>query len=115
LANPYMIPCILKIPHGQPEVWRTTNWEWEEYAKESPPEFFQLWQPNERKWLKSMWEKAEFQAFVQTHIDLRQRLTNESVGPVRSDLVKRLYALADAPKAEGRLRVVKSSEGEPRH
>ncbi len=56
LANPYLIPAILGLPHGQPEVWRGSNWEAEDYVAESPPEFINLWQPDEKLWLRSVWD-----------------------------------------------------------
>ena len=51
-----------------------------------------------------------FQKFVQTHIDLRLRLNNERVGPVRSDIVEKLSALGKRPAKAPELRLVTPSD-----
>ena len=93
-ANVYMLPTILKIPHGQPDVSRGSNWQDEEYIKGGPLEFLNSWQKKELAWLKSVWESTEFQEFVETHKDLVTRLSNEPVGQRRFALVNALHTLS---------------------
>lgn len=96
--NVYMIPAILGIPHGQPKVRRGSNWQDEEYILGAPPEFLAMWHPEEKKWLRSVWESLEFREFVQTHINLVSQLDHEPVGSKRSALVDALYALPSGGK-----------------
>jgi len=91
--NAYMIPAILGIPHGQPSIDRSSNWEYEEYILNGPQEFLTMWRPEEKAWMKSVWDSPEFKAFVQTHLDLVSQLARESVGPKRTELVNALSSL----------------------
>ncbi len=52
-----------------------------------------MWRPEEKAWLLSVWDSADFKDFVQTHIDLVRQLTHEPRGEKRTALVKALYAL----------------------
>ena len=92
-ANVYILPALLKVAHGQPDVKRASNWQEEEYINNGPQEFLNLWQPEELAWLKSVWEGQEFREFVQMHSDLVRKISDEPVGPRRSALVDALHAM----------------------
>lgn len=93
LANPYILPAILNIPHGQPDVRRGSNWHKEDYVAEAPPEFLRMWTESERRWLQTVWDNQEFKALVKEHVKLVSALSDEPVGPRRSELVGRLFSL----------------------
>jgi hypothetical protein len=113
LANPYFIPALLGLPHGQPEVQRSSNWEHEEFVTETPPEFLNMWTPEERVWLKAKWQSSEFTSFVKTHIGLCQQLSGAEVGPHRSELVNQLFAMATRPSGKAKLKMVSDCSGWP--
>lgn len=92
--NVYLIPAILGIPHGQPSGLRCgSNRQDEDYIACAPPAFLTLWRAEERAWLQSIWDSADFRGFVQAHIGIMRQLSGEPVGEKRSNLVKALYAL----------------------
>ena len=107
LANPYMIPHILAIPHQQPQIWHGSSWQHEDYAVEGPAEFTSLWSQDEKAWLNTVWISKVFKVFVSLHTDLSAQLDRENVGPKRSELVERLYSLGERPKIRSHLELVK--------
>ncbi len=112
-ANPYLIPAILDIPHGQPEVRRGCNWEEQEYVTEAPPQFLNVLQTFDRAWLKTVWQSSDFQEFVKTHIDLETKLANEPVGLSRTALIEAIHALRQRTAGRPRLALVKCTSGHP--
>ncbi len=108
MANTYIIPAILDIPHGQPEVRRWSNWQDEEYIRQAPQEFLAMWRLEEKAWLKSVWEKPDFRDFVQTHMELMCKLDREPRGPGRKALVEVLSALCENGKSKGAAKASKS-------
>lgn len=95
--NVYLIPAVLGIPHGQPSgLRRGSNWEDEDYIAHAPSEFLSVWRQEEKAWLQSIWNSADFKDFVQTHISLVRQLTHEPRGEKRTALVKALYALPNS-------------------
>ena len=111
-ANPYLIPTILGILHGQPKVRRGSNWQDEEYILGAPPEFLTLWRSEEKAWLRLVWESAEFIEFVQMHIELVSRLAAEPPSLKRSALVEALSAL---PLGDKNPKPAKPRKGETVH
>ena len=107
LANPYIIPHILGIPHGQPQAWRGSSWGQEDYAAESPIEFIDLWNQDEKTWMKSIWESERFKSFVHLHTDLSAQLDREELGPKRNSLVEHLYSLRNRSSARSHLTLVR--------
>lgn len=95
LANPYLIPSILSVHHGQPHIRRSRGWDDEDYLIYVDPRLISMWSENERSWLLEVWESPAFQELVQTHIDLSVRLDREPVGPTRSALVRALSDLTE--------------------
>jgi hypothetical protein len=92
-ANPYFIPALLAVAHGQPDVRRGCNSEDEEYLLGGPQVFLGMWRPEEKAWLRSVWESPAFVEFVRTHISIVSQLAHAPVGPERSQLVELLHAL----------------------
>ncbi|HEY8272871.1 MAG TPA: hypothetical protein VIG33_18400 [Pseudobdellovibrionaceae bacterium] len=101
LSNPYMIPALLKIPHGQPSVRRGSNWEEELYIMETSAPFFEVWAESEQAWLRQTWNSPEFTALVKEHISIRKALEAVPVGPRRTELVERLFSLAETSAITG--------------
>jgi hypothetical protein len=99
IANPYFIPALLGIAHGQPDVRRGCNWRDEEYLLDGPQEFLRVWRPEEKAWLRSVWESPAFVEFVRTHISIVSQLAEAPVGPERSELIEQLFALPTGAQA----------------
>ena len=99
IANPYFIPALLAVAHGQPDVRRGCNWNDEEYLLGGPQEFLDVWRPEEKAWLRSIWESPAFIEFVRTHISIVSQLACVPVGPKRSELVELLHALPSGAQA----------------
>lgn len=93
IANPYFIPALLAVAHGQPDVRRGCSWEREEYLLGGRQEFLGVWRPEEKAWLRSVWESSAFVEFVRTHISIVSQLAYAPVGPERPELVELLHAL----------------------
>jgi hypothetical protein len=115
LANPYLIPHMLDLSHGQPDIPKTSWWDGREYIDYIEPGILSMWTPEELNWLRRSWEQPAFQELVRTHADLASRLDREPVGPARSALVDALSELADRPKSRARRPQAKPSEGERSH
>ncbi len=112
-ANTYLIPAILEIPYGQPDLRRGGNWEEQEYVMEGPTQFLAVWQSNDRSWLKEVWQSPGFQAFVQTHSELEGKLAKEPAGPARTVLVEAIHALRRRAVDRPKLVLVKSLSDHP--
>src|SRR5262249_31323750 len=102
LANPYLIPSILAVPHAQPPIRRSRSWDREDYTKYVDPRLLSMWSEEEINWLRESWEGPAFQELVRNHAELEARLDREPVGPARSALVQALFELAEKPKPKAR-------------
>ena len=92
-ANVYIIPTLLGVPHGQTGAHRGSNWQEEGYISRGPQEFLSMWQPDEKKWLRSVWDSPAFKEFVAAHAKLKTMLSDEPRGPRRMVLAEALHAM----------------------
>ncbi len=51
LANSYLIPSMLALRHGQPNVRRSRGWDGEDYISYVDPRFISMWTKEEFDWL----------------------------------------------------------------
>jgi hypothetical protein len=94
LANPYMIPYLLDLPHSQPAgIRRSSNWEEEAFVTAAPTELFSPWTQKDRAWLATFWNSERMKELVQRHIEIEAAFNSEHSGPRRTALVRELSNL----------------------
>lgn len=92
LMNPYVITRILKIDFTLPFKW-SNNMMSEEWAGYIPDEIYNLWNDEDVAWLSESYNREETHDVFKQYCDIEKQLENEPVGPKRSKLVKKLFAL----------------------
>ena len=113
LGNNFIIPAVLGIPHGQPELKRGCNWEDEDYVSEGNLRLLVLWSAEELVWLRAEWENPAFQRIRKRDLEINQALSTEGVGERRSQLVSEQYGLRNDLEATAEQESVEQEPVEP--
>lgn len=112
LANAYLIPGLLNIPHRQPpDLRRYCSWQQEDVIQDILPKYLQMWTQNELDWLTVSWERPELQTVVAKDIELRLALENEITIERRCAIIEQRRVLREEPvPVERKLRLLTLAE-----
>ena len=92
MLNSYVIPKILDVDFILPFKW-SNNMMSEEWSKYIPQEIYNLWKEDDIVWLRKCYEKEKTSEIFEEFYELNIQINNEPVGPKRSGLINKLYAL----------------------
>ncbi len=93
LANNFILPALLGLSHGQPNIPRGCNWEEADYIAEGPLECLALWSGEELAWLHGEWDEPVFQRIRKRDLEITITLSTEKIGERRSKLVSEKFGL----------------------
>lgn len=93
LANLYLLPRLLGETIERLDIWPGSNTEWPEYVDNLPPEFFDIWTPEEREWARQLYASEHFAKVRAEYIDIESQLRDEPRGPRRTRLVEEAFDL----------------------
>ena len=91
--NPYLISRLLGIEQPRLDIWHTSNWEMPEYVADGPNELFYLWDDEAIAWARDVYQQEWFKKVRAQYLEIRDRLTDEPVGPERSRLVEEMFRM----------------------
>lgn len=94
VANPYVWEVFFTGTVTEVEgIEPSSNWEGLELALQLPYRANQEQYVDFGSWLQDCLEEPKMQELIQTYFDLKLKLSNTPVGPLRTSLVEQLYGL----------------------
>lgn len=94
VANPYVWEVFFTGRVTEVEgIESSSNWEGLELALQLPYRVNQEQYVDFGSWLQDCLEEPKMQELIQTYFDLKLKLSNTPVGPLRTSLVEQLYGL----------------------
>ena len=87
-SNLYLIPHLLGYDQGILDVEHSSNWESKEYLNFIPVEILELWNEEELKWAKKVYDDTNTQKLRDWYIAIEKLSIDERPGSVRSKLVE---------------------------
>lgn len=94
VANPYVWEVFFTGRVTEVEgIESSSNWEGLELALQLPYRANQEQYVDFGSWLQDCLEEPKMQELIQTYFDLKLKLSNTPVGPLRTSLVEQLYVL----------------------
>jgi hypothetical protein len=94
LANLYLLPRLLGESIERLDLRYGSNIAWPEYVDDLPPEFFDIWSPEEREWARRHYASEHFTKTRARYIDIETHLRDEPPGPSRTQLVEEACKLS---------------------
>ena len=95
LRNLYIIPILLGEKIADYRIKFHSSEEYLDYvtAGEAPSEYFDLWMPNEKKWVSEFYRRKSTQDEIKKYVEINRKLDKEPVGDKRSVLVNEKFAM----------------------
>lgn len=87
LANLHLLPHLFGENTKRLDIWYGCNLAEPEYIDYLPPEFFDIWTPEEREWARQLYDSELFTRIRREYIDIETQLRDEPRGLRRSQLV----------------------------
>ena len=94
LTNLYLLPRLLDEGIERLDLWYGSNTAWPEYVDDLPPEFFDIWAPEELEWARRLYASENFTRVRAEYIDIESQLRDEPRGPRRTQLVEEADGLS---------------------
>ncbi len=96
LINLYLVPYIFGDDINKYNFRHFLNSETKEILAYLPDEYANLWDKEAKEWAKSVYYGNDATVLREKYIKLNTLLSNEPVGPRRSELVKEIYNLKNS-------------------
>lgn len=87
LKNLYIIPALLDEPIDRLDIWHGSNTAEPGHLDYVPPQFFNIWKPDELAWGKKVYHSESFKMASGRYIEIYAQLKHERPGPLRTQLV----------------------------
>lgn len=96
LLNLYLVPHIFGEDIDEYTFQHSSNWDEKEMLNYLPEEYAYMWDEESKEWVKSVYYGKKATEIREKYIELETLLSDEPVGPRRSELVKEISALSNS-------------------